>query len=153
MTGTNKIGNARKSRRLRLNISSGSGAAQKFTPEAADWQRIEFAYGHQFSEADRDGIVAVVNKYFFWQPSEARAPFVDDAIRYLDRLERAAKRFWDVLLEQSGSRMRAAAHAPIISINARQSVSLLKSNCFRCLPKWLCTNPMAALRISASSAM
>ena len=105
MTGTNKIGNARKSRRLRLNISSGSGAAQKFTPEAADWQRIEFAYGHQFSEADRDGIVAVVNKYFFWQPSEARAPFVDDAIRYLDRLEKVAKRFWDVLLEQSQTPM------------------------------------------------
>jgi hypothetical protein len=96
-----KAGNPRKSRRSRLNISSGWGAEQKFRPEAADWQRIESAYGRQFNDADRDAIVVLVDKYFFWQPSEARAPFVDDAIRYLDRLERAMKRFWDVVLEQS----------------------------------------------------
>jgi hypothetical protein len=100
VAGRNKAGNPRKSRRLRLNISSGWGAERKFAPEPADWQRIEVAYGHQFNGVDREAIVVLVDKYFFWQPSEARAPFVDDATRYLDRLERAAKRFWDVLLAQ-----------------------------------------------------
>ena len=95
-----KAGKFRKSRRLRLNISSGWGAERKFTPEPPDWRRIETAYGHQFNDADRDAIIVLVDKYFFWQPSEARAPFVDDATRYLDRLEKTAKRFWDVLLEQ-----------------------------------------------------
>jgi hypothetical protein len=90
---SNKIGNSRKSRRLRLNISSGWGAERKFTPTAGDWQRIETAYGQQFSEADHEAIVILVDKYFFWQPSEAQAPFADDAIRYLNRLEKAAKQF------------------------------------------------------------
>jgi hypothetical protein len=109
-----KAGKFRKSRRLRLNISSGWGAERKFTPEPPDWRRIETAYGHQFNDADRDAIVVLVDKYFFWQPSEARAPFVDDATRYLDRLEKVAKRFWDVLLEQSQTPMTGVGdHAHI----------------------------------------
>lgn len=100
-----KSGNRRKSRRLRLNISLGSGAEQKFAPQGADWRLIEAAYGHPLTSADRDTIVGLVSQYFCWQPGEARAPFVDDAVDYLDRLEKAGKRFWDVLLEREGTPM------------------------------------------------
>ena len=84
----------------RLNISGGTGPDEKFTPQPADWDRIEAAYGHSFSDDDRRQIIDLVDKYFFWQPSEPNAPFVDDAINYLNTLEKAGKRFWQAMLER-----------------------------------------------------
>lgn len=96
-----KAGRPRKSRRLRLPIASGANAEVKFAPSAADWERIEHAYGRALSQDSRAEIVGFVDKYFLWQPSEAMAPFADDAYRYLDQLERAANQFWRMLLERS----------------------------------------------------
>jgi hypothetical protein len=99
VTKTIKAGNPRKSRRKRLNVSSGTGP-EKFTPEASDWERIAAAYGQPLGAADRDAIVVLVNQYFFCQPDEANAPFADDALRYLDQLERSGRTFWHIMLQR-----------------------------------------------------
>lgn len=78
----------------------GWGGEQKFTPQPDDWARIEAAFGCALSSDDREAVVILVENYFRFQPSEARAPYADDAIHYLDRLEKAAKQFWEVLLEK-----------------------------------------------------
>lgn len=96
-----KAGRPRKSRRIRLPIAAGAGFDVEFAPSAEDWQRIERAYGRALSCDDRSEIVGFVDKYFRWQPSEVKAPFADDARRYLDQLEKTANQFWRVLLEQS----------------------------------------------------
>jgi len=83
-----------------LNISGGTGPDEKFVPRPSDWGRIETAYGHSFSEEGKRQIIDLVDKYFFWQPGEANAPFVDDAINYLNALEKAGKRFWQTMLER-----------------------------------------------------
>jgi hypothetical protein len=114
-----KAGKPRKSRRSRLNISSGWGAEVKFTPQPADWERIETAYGHSFSDDDRLMIVIVVDKYFFWEPGESHAPFVDDAIGYLNRLEKAGKLFWKALLEQEQIPMTGVGYEAHIAEEAR----------------------------------
>ena len=95
-----KAGNPRKSRRKRLNISGGTGPEEKFSPHLSDWRRVETAYGHNLSDDDRRAIVVLVDKYFFWQPSESAAPFVDDALRYLNRLEKTGRKFWETMLER-----------------------------------------------------
>jgi hypothetical protein len=100
-----KAGKPRKSRRIRLPIAAGAGSDVEFAPSGDDWQRIESAYGCSLSTDDRAEIVGLVDKYFRWQPSEVKAPFADDARRYLDQLEKTANKFWRVLLEQSHTPM------------------------------------------------
>jgi hypothetical protein len=78
----------------------GSGGDQEFAPEPADWLRIEEGYGHSLTSDDRAALVGIVETYSRWQPSEPHAPFADDALGYLKRLEKAFKRFWDVMLER-----------------------------------------------------
>jgi hypothetical protein len=92
---------SRKSRRVRLPISIGWGFDVSFTPQLADWHRIETAYGHPLSAEQREAITLLVENYFRWQPGEARAPFADDARRYLAQLEKVGNQFWRVLLERS----------------------------------------------------
>ena len=89
----------RKSRRLRLNISVVHGGDPEFNPTNGDWNAIEAAYGATLSCEDRVAIVGIAKKYFLFAPSENNAPFADDAFQYLDRLEKAANNFWQVLLE------------------------------------------------------
>src|SRR5208282_1251413 len=96
-----KAGKPRKSRRLRLPIASGANAEVEFAPSGEDWERIERAYGRALSPADRSEIIGFVDRYFRWQPSEAMGPFADDAYHYLDQLEKAANKFWRVVLERS----------------------------------------------------
>jgi hypothetical protein len=97
---TDKVGNPRKSRRKRLNISGGTGPEEKLILQSSDWDGIEAAYGHSVSDEDRREITGLVNKYFFWQPSESNAPFVDDAVGYLNALEKTGKHFWQTMLER-----------------------------------------------------
>jgi hypothetical protein len=106
---------SRKSRRLRLPISSGWGSEVSFTPQPRDWQRIEAAYGHSLSPAQREAITLLVDNYFRWQPGEARAPFEGDARRYLTRLQKAALQFWRVMLERS--------HIPMTGIGAKAHIA------------------------------
>ncbi len=96
-----KAGKPRKSRRVRLPIAVGAGLDVEFTPSAEDWRRIEQAYDRELSPDHRSEIIGFVDRYFRWQPSEAKAPFADDARRYLDQLENTANKFWRVLLERS----------------------------------------------------
>jgi hypothetical protein len=112
MTGQRtKAGKPRKSRRLRLPFSMGSEGDPEFMPQSTDWQRIEAAYGHPLTTEDRMAIVALVEDYFRWQPGEARAPFADDARRYLDRLEKAARKFWLLTFEaEEGAQTDAARY-------------------------------------------
>jgi hypothetical protein len=120
-----KAGRPRKSRRLRLNISSGSGSDIHFTPEPIDWERIERAYGHSLTPDDREAITALVENYFRWQPSEAKAPYLDDALAYLNRLEKAGQNFWRMLLELSHTPMSGTGdHAHIAERDSIRRVAV-----------------------------
>jgi hypothetical protein len=96
-----KAGRPRKSRRLRLPIASGANAEVQFSPSGEDWERIERAYGRALTPDNRSEIAGFIDKYFLWQPSEAMAPFANDAYDYLNQLEKTANTFWRVLLERS----------------------------------------------------
>ncbi len=109
MSSTGKRGNRRKSRRLRLPYSIGWRRDQAFEPKQEDWQRIESAYGYELAPALRDEIVAHVEKYFRGQPGEEDAPFVDDALAYLRRLEKAGTKFWMLMFEESEGAQTTAA--------------------------------------------
>lgn len=100
-----KAGNRRKRRLLRLPQAVGSGGDRSFTPSDDNWQRMETAYGHILKAADREEIVALVENYFRFQPAERAAPFADDTLAYLDRLDKAGKKFWNTLLERQNMPM------------------------------------------------
>lgn len=104
-TKIEKVGRPRKRRLLRLPQSSGRGGDRSFSPTLGDWSRIEEAYGHPIDASGRKEIVALVESYFRFQPAERAAPFADDTLAYLDRLEKAGKKFWDVLLERQNMPM------------------------------------------------
>ena len=98
---------------------------RNFAPQPVDWQRIEEAYGRSLVPADRDALVVLVKNYFRWQPSEARAPFAEDATRYLNRLEKAGKQFWDVLLEKERTPITGARdHAHIAERDMMRGVAI-----------------------------
>jgi hypothetical protein len=104
-TKISKAGVPRKSRRLRLPLASRSGGDRSFLPTAEDWARIEHAYGHSIDPDGRGEIIVLVESYFCFQPAERLAPFADDTQAYLERLARAGKKFWDVLLERESMPM------------------------------------------------
>lgn len=56
---------------------------------------------YQTTNDKRQEIIQAVETYFRWQPAESSAPFVSDALEYLDALEKAGKLFWRSLLESS----------------------------------------------------
>ncbi|UTD29348.1 hypothetical protein [Bradyrhizobium sp. WD16] len=109
MSSVSKRGNRRKSRRLRLPYSIGWRRDQAFEPKPEDWQRIEAAYGHELAPALREEIVAHVEKYFRGQPGEENAPFVDDALAYLNRLEKSGKKFWSLMFDEGEGAQTTAA--------------------------------------------
>jgi hypothetical protein len=121
-----KAGKPRKSRRLRLNISIGSPSRGdgQFAPTPNDWHRIEGVY-RPLSPEDREALIVLVEDYFRWQPGETMAPYVDDALAYLKRLENARERFWRLLLEQSHTRMTGTGEsAHIAEVDAIRSVAV-----------------------------
>jgi hypothetical protein len=67
-----------------------------FNPTAADWARIEAAYGYTLSEADRSVIACHVACYLRNEPQERFAAFADDAAKWLDSVHDAA----DILLRK-----------------------------------------------------
>jgi hypothetical protein len=119
-----KAGKPRKSRRLRLNISIGSGGDVHFTPQPTDWQRIEEVY-RPLTPDDRQAVIVLVENYFRWQPGETMAPYVDDALAHLKRLETARQRFWRLLLEQSHTPMTGTGeNAHIAATDSIRSVAV-----------------------------
>jgi hypothetical protein len=66
---------------------------------------METAYGQALEAPDREEIVRLVETYFRFQPAERSAPFADDTLAYIDRLEKAGKKFWDILLERQNMPM------------------------------------------------
>ena len=120
-----KAGRPRKSRVLRLNIAIGRGEDRKFEPLPEDWARIEEAYGRVLSNDDRAAVVILVDNYFFFQPSEALAPPLPDAIKYLDRIEKAGKLFWKALLESENIPMTGSgAQAHIAEADLMRGVAI-----------------------------
>jgi hypothetical protein len=87
----------RKSRRPRLPFAIGDSVDHTFAPTHQEWLEIEDAYGHAIPSELRDTINSHVMKYFRLAPAETEAPFVDDAIEYLDRLAKAADDFFKLL--------------------------------------------------------
>lgn len=81
------------------------GQDREFRPTPEDWARIESTSGFRLSSEDRAAVVTLVENYFRFQPGESRAPYADDAIQYIDRLEKAGQRFWEVLLERQNTPM------------------------------------------------
>lgn len=92
-TGCAKRGTMRKSVRKRLPTSGGSWGAE-FAPTEDEWLLIERAYGRTIDGETRARIVDAVKDYLLNEPFERNAPFVEDAIAWLDKVERAAATFW-----------------------------------------------------------
>ena len=65
-----------------------------FEPSEEDWQRIEAAYPF-LAANDRDDIARMATQYLLFAPFESRAPFLDDAMAWLDKTGKAAKIFWE----------------------------------------------------------
>jgi hypothetical protein len=91
------IKSKRKSRRYRLSFAIGDHVDLAFDPTNQEWTSIENAYGNAIPSDVRDTINHYVMRYFRLAPAESTAPFIDDAIKYLVRLEKAADRFWKLL--------------------------------------------------------
>ena len=89
-----KKGTIRKSRRRRLPTSSGTWGMD-FAPSDFDWRKIENAYGRAWDGEARGEIVALVKEYLLYEPFERNAPFVDDALTWISRVERHARAFWN----------------------------------------------------------
>jgi hypothetical protein len=83
---SSKRGKPRKSRRIHLPISSGSGPEPTFEPSSEQWAGIEAAYGQKLPFEYRSKIIQIINEYFRFEPSERNAPFVEDAVRWLNKI-------------------------------------------------------------------
>ena len=66
-----------------------------FAPSDSDWRKIENAYGRAWDGEARGEIVALVKEYLLYEPFERNAPFVDDALTWISRVERHARAFWN----------------------------------------------------------
>ena len=84
-------GAPRKSRQRRLPISAPLGAPLEWSPTAADWGRLETAYGETFDSVLRAGIGRAVEQYFYDAPFEVAAPRADDLVKSLAKATRLAK--------------------------------------------------------------
>jgi hypothetical protein len=113
---------SRKRRLKRLPFfGSQSFGGFNFNPTAADWARIEAAYGVSLLEEDRTVIVLHVICYLRDEPQEGFAPFANDAARWLDGVHGAADallrklRWWkgdDIKLDSD--RERGCAYAQML---------------------------------------
>lgn len=90
-----KDGRPRKSRRKRLPVAS-TGAPPEFDPSEGDWERIEAAYQF-FNQPDRQAISEIVDAYLDWEGFERAAPYLDDALAWLEKARKAAKSFQECL--------------------------------------------------------
>lgn len=81
----------RKSRRARLPVSI-IRSRRSWSPSEGDWRRIEKACPFLQPE-DRPSLEQIMVATVVFAPGELAAPFVDDAKRWLTRLERAAADF------------------------------------------------------------
>jgi hypothetical protein len=77
-------------------------AAPNFEPSAAAWSEIERPYRRQFDNEQRDGLRAIVSKYFDWRRFEA-APFVTDKVAEIDEILAAARKMNRVLVHLMGA--------------------------------------------------
>ncbi|MEM9626683.1 MAG: hypothetical protein AAGA21_10665 [Pseudomonadota bacterium] len=75
----------RKSRRKR--VGTGGGRNKRFLPGPEDWVEVEGALGASISDENRERITALVDEYLERDQSEKSAPFVDEALRILDRID------------------------------------------------------------------
>ena len=62
-----------------------------FNPPPDRWKDIEAPYQRQFSDAERDSIVAIVNRYFDERRFEQAAVLSRDKIDLIDETLQAAK--------------------------------------------------------------
>jgi hypothetical protein len=81
----------RVSRRPRLQYEIVIGPPPDFKPTAADWERMELAYGPKLGGDDRENIVKLVTYYFHLGQVGRNAPFVDDAKQWLAKVQKAAE--------------------------------------------------------------
>ena len=88
-----KSGLPRKSRRARLGSAMGMSYLT-FEPTDADWHRIACAYGVTLSPDHRSRIAKIVKGYLEFEHAERDAPFLDDALAYLDESEKLTEAFW-----------------------------------------------------------
>jgi hypothetical protein len=91
-----------KSRRQRLSGSEWT-CDSNYSPSDADWNRIEKAY-HKLDSDTRDEIIALVKEYLPWEGAERNAPFVNDAIEWLNRLAERGEAFYRELCFYAGEK-------------------------------------------------
>jgi hypothetical protein len=118
----------RRLKRLPFVFGSQSFGGFNFNPTAADWARIEAAYGVPLLEADRTVIVLHVVCYLRDEPQERFAPFANDAAEWLDGVHGAAnallrKLIWwkgDVITIASDRERGCAYGQMLLATNLRQ---------------------------------
>lgn len=146
-TGRAKRGNMRKSVRRRLPTSSGSWGTE-FAPTDDEWFRIERAYGRAIDGETRARIINVVKDYLLHEPFERNAPFVDDAIGWLDKVEGAAATFWRATFEAEDGSNREAMWSAQSAIEAHiRSAGLGESSQWHELVR-IMTDVVAAIRLA-----
>jgi hypothetical protein len=83
-----------------LPVSSAEGIT--FDPSDDDWKRIEKAYP-DILEADHETITHIANEYLLRAQFEGNAPFLVDAMAWLETTEKSAKTFWGSTCGEGGS--------------------------------------------------
>jgi hypothetical protein len=142
-----KRGPSRKSRRARLPTSFMAGSFD-FEPSEEDWRRIEAAYPF-LAPSDRDDIARMATDYLLVEPFESRAPFLDDAMAWLDKTGKAAKIFWEAAYKRPGTESKelAAIYAQgLVERNIRHR-ALPRSNEW-CVLSGIMTHVVAAFDIA-----
>jgi hypothetical protein len=86
----------RRSRKPRLR-SSISSEWLKYEPSDNDWVQMEGAIGKPFPVNLRSETVKIIQRYFQIQPFEANAPFLEDGLRRIDLIVRAAEQLQSAL--------------------------------------------------------
>ena len=81
----------RPSRRARLPYAIISDPLSTFEPTAANWQAMEGAYDRPLGDDDREEIVKLVTNYFHLGQFGRNASFVDDAEKWLAKVQKAAE--------------------------------------------------------------
>jgi hypothetical protein len=103
-------GAPRKSRQRRLPISGTLGAPLEWSPTAADWGRLETAYGATFDSVLKAEIEGAVEQYLYDAPLEVAAPRADDFMKSLAKATRLAKDLGKVVRSFDGAGAIVARH-------------------------------------------
>jgi hypothetical protein len=110
---------ARKKRRRRIAISIAE--PREYEPTDREWSALEGALGNDLDVEIRGQICTIVSRYFLEHDFEQKAPFLNDVLKRIAKIERAAEELQLLLSDERSAHIDSFIKAQIETALGRHS--------------------------------